>query len=271
MYLLYSVVLTSTIQQNESVIHIHIPTPFFLFPSTEHWVELPVLYSRFSLVVYFIHSSIYIREGNGTPLQYSCLENPTDRGAWWAAIHGVAKSRTWLSNFTFTFHFPALEKEMATHSSVLAWRIPGTGFSDGLPSMGSHRVGHDWSNLAAAAAAAYICSNPNLPIHPTPPLSPLVSICLFSYVCLYLCFANKIIYTIFVDFKYILLCLGTALQEVKRFRIASHVHPEEGGRTCSGTKISFEIKQNPVITSTITYRLCDFAQTWLLEPPFPLL
>ena len=66
-------------------------------------------------------------EGNGTPLQYSCLENPMDRGAWKAAVHGVTKSRTWLSNFAFTFHFHALEKEMATHSSVLAWRIPGTG------------------------------------------------------------------------------------------------------------------------------------------------
>ena len=91
-------------------------------------------------------------EGNGTPLQYSCLENPTDGGAWWAAGHGVAKSRTRLSDFTFTFHFHTLEKEMATHSSVLAWRIPGTGEPGGLPSMGSHRVGHDWSDLAAAAA-----------------------------------------------------------------------------------------------------------------------
>ena len=82
-------------------------------------------------------------EGNGTPLQYSCLASPMDRGAWWAAVHGVARSRTRLSNFTFTFHFHALEKEMATHSSVLAWRIPGTEESGGLPSMGSHRVGHD--------------------------------------------------------------------------------------------------------------------------------
>ena len=70
---------------------------------------------------------IGIGEGNGTPLQYSCLENPMDGGAWWAAVHGVSKSRTRLSVFTFTFHFPALEKEMATHSSVLAWRIPGLG------------------------------------------------------------------------------------------------------------------------------------------------
>ena len=91
------------------------------------------------------------REGNGTPLQYSCLENPMDGGAWWAAIHGVAKSRTRLSDFPFTFHFHALEKEMATHSSVLAWRIPGMGEPGGLPSMGSHRVGHDWSDAAAAA------------------------------------------------------------------------------------------------------------------------
>ena len=70
-------------------------------------------------------------EGNGTPLQYFCLENLTDGGAWWAAVHGVAKSRTRLSDFAFTFHFHALEKEMATHSSVLAWRIPGTGEPDG--------------------------------------------------------------------------------------------------------------------------------------------
>ena len=82
-------------------------------------------------------------EGNGNPLQYSCLENPVDGGAWWAAVHGVAKSRTQLSNFPFTFHFHALEKEMATHSSVLAWRIPGMGEPGGLPSMGSLRVGHD--------------------------------------------------------------------------------------------------------------------------------
>ena len=90
---------------------------------------------------------------HGIPLQHSCLESPMDGGAWWAAVHGVAKSRIRLSDFTFTFHFHALEKEMATHSSVLAWRIPGTGEPGGLQSMGSHRVGHDWSNLAAAAAA----------------------------------------------------------------------------------------------------------------------
>ena len=84
-----------------------------------------------------------IGEGNGTPLQYSCLEIPMDGGAWWAAVHGVAKSRTRLSDFTFTFHFHALEKERATHSSVLAWRIPGTWEPGGLPSIGLHRVGHD--------------------------------------------------------------------------------------------------------------------------------
>ena len=82
-------------------------------------------------------------EGSGNPLQYSCLESPMDRGAWWAAVHGVAKSQTRLSNINFTFHFHSLEKETAAHSSVLAWRIPGTAELSGLPSMGSHRVRHD--------------------------------------------------------------------------------------------------------------------------------
>ena len=84
-----------------------------------------------------------IGERNGNPPQCFCLENPRDGEAWWAAVYGVAQSRTRLSDFTFTFHFHALEKEMATHSSVLAWRIPGIGEPGGLPSMGSHRVGHD--------------------------------------------------------------------------------------------------------------------------------
>ena len=82
-------------------------------------------------------------EGNGTPLQYSCLENPMDGRPWQAAVHGVTKSLAQLRDFTFTFHFHALEKEMATHSSVLAWRIPGMGDPGGLPSVGSHRVAHD--------------------------------------------------------------------------------------------------------------------------------
>ena len=103
--------------------------------------------------LHFSFSLSCIGEGNGNPFRYSCLENPRDGGAWWAAVHGVARSWTQLSDFTFTFHFHALEKEMATHSSVLAWRIPGTGEPGELPSMGSHRVGHDWSDLAAAAAA----------------------------------------------------------------------------------------------------------------------
>ena len=88
-------------------------------------------------------SRLVIREGNGNPLQYSCLENPMDGGAWKAAVHGVTEGRPRPSDFTLTFHFHALEKEMATHSSVLAWRIPGTGEPGGLPSLGSHRVGHD--------------------------------------------------------------------------------------------------------------------------------
>ena len=93
-----------------------------------------------SCLFYFI---LLIGEGNGTPLHYFCLENPMDGGAWQAAVHGVAEGRTGLSDFTFTSHFHALEKEMATHSSVLAWRIPGTGEPGGLLSIGSHRVGHD--------------------------------------------------------------------------------------------------------------------------------
>ena len=102
-------------------------------------------------LVCILSSSLYfnmylgsvVGEGNGTPLRYSCLENPVDGGAWKAAVHGVAEGRTRLSDFTFTFHFHSLEKEMATHSSVLDWRIPGMGEPDWLPSMGSHRVGHD--------------------------------------------------------------------------------------------------------------------------------
>ena len=129
-----------------------------------------VIYKLVSFVIYLIHDlrslcvsvfpfvympiyvhyryDIYISpkalsgEGNGTPLQYSCLENIMDGGAWQAAIHRVAKSLR-LSNFTFTFHFHALEKEMTTHSSVLAWRIPGMGEPGGLPSMGSHKVRQD--------------------------------------------------------------------------------------------------------------------------------
>ena len=99
----------------------------------------------FAFLVYKFYQNLplFTREGNGNLLEYACLENPMDGGAWWVAVHGVSKSRTGLSDFTFTFHFPALEKEMATHSSVLAWRIPGTGEPGGLLSLGSHRVGHD--------------------------------------------------------------------------------------------------------------------------------
>ena len=97
--------------------------------------------SHGSFIPSVFKESLYcsLGEGNGTPLQYSCLENPRDRGAWSMGSLRVRHDFT----FTFTFHFHALEKEMATHSSVLAWRIPGTGEPGGLPSMGSHRVGHD--------------------------------------------------------------------------------------------------------------------------------
>ena len=122
---IYAAVLTSLLQVPD--IHFYLLHSFFSWPDT---FKTPV-------------------EHVSTPLQYSCLENPMDGGAWWAAVHGVDKSRIRLSNFTFTFHFHAVEKEMATHSSVLAWRIPGTGEPGGLPSMGSHRVRHDWSDLTA--------------------------------------------------------------------------------------------------------------------------
>ena len=137
----------------------------FYIPSMRSWYEVCIVekyflvhcerFSDSDFLTRMFWLSIYFPrgEGNGTPLQYSCLENPMDGGAWWAAVHWVARSQTRLSKFTFTFHFHALEKEMAAHFSVLAWRIPGTGEPGGLPSMGSHRVGHDWSNLAAAAAA----------------------------------------------------------------------------------------------------------------------
>ena len=110
------------------------------FSRQEYWsgVPLPSLIN----VTKDLHLHIF-GEGDGIPLQYSCLKNPMDGGAWWAAVHGVAKSQARLSDFTFTFHFHALEKEMATHSSILAWRIPGTGEPGRLLSTGSHRVGHD--------------------------------------------------------------------------------------------------------------------------------
>jgi len=103
-----------------------------------------------SLAGIFIGIMLNIGEGNGTPLQYSCLESPMDRGAWWAAVHGVAKSWTRLSDFTFTFNFHALEREMATHSSVLAWRIPGTGEPGGLPS----RVAQSWTWLKRLSSSS---------------------------------------------------------------------------------------------------------------------
>ena len=130
-----------------------IALPFSILPSNVcKDKSLHILASTcYCHLLIFNNSSIVFGEGSGTLLQYSCLENPMDGGAWWAAVHGVAKSRTRLSDFPFTFHFHALEKEMATHSSVLAWRIPGMGDPGGLLSRGSHRVGHDWRDLAAAA------------------------------------------------------------------------------------------------------------------------
>ena len=100
-------------------------------------------------IIIFLYISNEHGESNGTPLQYSCLANPMDGGAWKAAVHGVARSRTRLSGFTFTFHFHALEKGMATHSSVLAWKIPGTGEPGELPSMGSQ----SWTRLSSSSSS----------------------------------------------------------------------------------------------------------------------
>ena len=106
------------------------------------------------LLFYFYVCSKLVRRRQWHPTPVLLPGKSHGWRSWWAAVHGVAKSRTWLSDFTFTFHFHASEKEMATHASVFAWRIPGTGEAGGLPSMGYHRIGHDWSDLAAAAAAA---------------------------------------------------------------------------------------------------------------------
>ena len=140
-------------------------TLLFMFPVLENNFFSSSLQT---LIIGLTHGAF--GEGNGTPLQCSCLEIPMGTGAWWAVVHGVAKSWTWLSDFTFTFHFWALEEEMATHSSVFAWRIPGTAAPGGPPSMGSHTVRHDWSDLAAAAAAAAAAWSFN----------PLPPVCRFS-------------------------------------------------------------------------------------------
>ena len=123
----------------------------------KEWFPLPVSSDPLHAVLFFVtHLTIVTDWGlvSSTTRLFGKHSLYMGRGAWWAAVHGVAKSRTQLSDFTFTFHFHALEKEMATHSSVLAWRIPEMGEPGGLLSMGLHRVGHDWSDLAATAAAA---------------------------------------------------------------------------------------------------------------------
>ena len=111
----------------------------FLFPQMTNFSFLGMIFRR--------------RQWHPTPVLL--LENPMDGGAWWAAVHGVAKSQTRLSDFPFTFHFHALEEEMATHSSVLAWRIPETEEPGRSLSMGSHRVRHNWSDLAAAVSIVF--------------------------------------------------------------------------------------------------------------------
>ena len=123
--------------------HVKVKLIRLTFSHHYSWVHLslPILLVLFYwLLLSYKELSICIGEGNGNRLQYSCLENPMDGGAWKAVVHGVAEGQTRLSDFTFTFHFYDLEKEMATHSNVLAWRIPGMREPGGLPSMGSHRV-----------------------------------------------------------------------------------------------------------------------------------
>ena len=128
-------------------VSLKITLTWFSFPLRDPHLNLPRWMTISAFRKGFNHG-----EGNGSPLQYSCLENPMDRGVWWAADLGVTQSRTWL--LQLSMH--ALEKEMATHSSVLVWRIPGMEEPGGLPSMGSHRVGHDWSDLATSAVYIYI-------------------------------------------------------------------------------------------------------------------
>ena len=151
------------LQQSHDFFTAHSPVPAWAcapHPTPRNWLLLSHFMSQ-EIVRHPLRSigpkvntntkdlSHIIGEGDGTPLQCSCLENPMDGGAWWATVHGVSKNRTWLSDFTFPFHFHALEKEMAIHSSVPAWRIPGTAEPRRLPSMGLHRVGHDWRDLAS--------------------------------------------------------------------------------------------------------------------------
>ena len=152
------------------------------------------------------------REGTRDPLQYSCLENPMDGGVWWAVVHGVAKSRTWLSDFTFTFYFHALEKEMATHSSVLAWRIPGTGSLVGCPLWGCTEL-----DRTDVTAATYHISHAYMWI-----ISILLSdlayidhkhlqfqtslLFFFSSCCIEMLFMVSIYYTTFIESAYYITC-----------------------------------------------------------------
>ena len=177
-------------------------------------------------------------EGNGTPLQSSCLENPMDRGTWWAAVHGVAKSWTRLRDFTFTFHSHALEKEMATHSSILAWRIPGMRQPDGLPSLGLHRGRQRKKRLSSSSRTPFTPPSPSpsprssqwtSPGHPVSCIGPGMVIyftddnihisMLFSqitppspfptspkvcsvHLCLFCCLTYRVIITIFLNSTY---------------------------------------------------------------------
>ena len=161
--LLPSIPASIRVFSNELTLHMKWPKyrsfSFSLSPSNEHPGLISFRMDRLDLLAVqgtlksllqnhsskasIVGHSAFFRRRQWHPTPVLLPENPMDGGAWWAAVHGVTKSRTGLSDFIFTFHFHALEKEMATHSSVLAWRIPGTGEPGGLPSMGSHRVGHN--------------------------------------------------------------------------------------------------------------------------------
>ena len=141
------------------VVPLHLPCEALVWPSCCRITGLSLSLSVPGILFhdkYHYSKLLKTGEGNGTPLQYSCLENPVDGGAWKAAVHGVARSRTRLSDFTLTFHFHALEKEMATHSSVLAWRIPGTGEPGGLPSMGVAQSRTRLKRLSSSSSSNYL-------------------------------------------------------------------------------------------------------------------
>ena len=144
----------------QSFIFLHGEKYIYIIQGKTNWIKWNTLFFNDSYKLGIINrlffKAVVLLVTMATHSSTLAWKNPMDWGAWWAAVHGVAKSRTQLSDFTFTFHFHALEKEMATHSSVLAWRIPRKGEPGGLPFMVLQRVGHDWNDLAVVPAATYL-------------------------------------------------------------------------------------------------------------------